>query len=141
MTLSNQVYRSVLLNNGPRVRPQPDSSSPSLGSGEAGQMDTTSAEPRPQPTTELDRLLYRDDVPVNSRGDIIQFYNKVFIDFVKDYALRFSPNDAEVIDVQLCGTCTASEHGAAAIQYCCLLSFLSRALPPPSHLSRSSERR
>ena len=38
-------------------------------------------------------LTNNKDIPVDARGDIIQFYNKVFIDYVKDYVLRFSPGD------------------------------------------------
>ena len=44
----------------------------------------------------VDHILYRVDIPVNTHGDIIQFYNKLFIGYIKDYALKFSPNDAEV---------------------------------------------
>ena len=41
----------------------------------------------------MDMLLYRPEVEVGSRGDIIQFYNKVFISFIKDFVTRFSPSD------------------------------------------------
>ena len=34
-----------------------------------------------------------DIIPLHSRGDIIQFYNKVFIDHVKDFVLKFSTQD------------------------------------------------
>ena len=37
-----------------------------------------------------------DSLPVNSRGDIIQFYNKVFINYVKDFVLRFAPSGDDV---------------------------------------------
>ena len=43
--------------------------------------------------TSVDMLLYRPEVEVGSRGDIIQFYNKVFIGFIKDFVTRFSPSD------------------------------------------------
>ena len=46
--------------------------------------------------TPLDQLLYRSDIEVGARGDIIMFYNKVFISLVKNYALRFTPGDNEV---------------------------------------------
>lgn len=63
-------------------------------------MDTSDpANLPPAPSTKetpIDQLLYRDDIPVGSRGDIIQFYNKVFIGFIKDFVLRFSPNEPEV---------------------------------------------
>ena len=42
-------------------------------------------------TSDLEALLYRADIPVGSRGDIIQFYNKVFIGYIKDFVTRFSP--------------------------------------------------
>ena len=90
-----QVYRSVLLNNGRQVRPQPDTSS--------GQQDTPVSVPLPAtsfsgntaPTrnTPVEELLYRVDIPVGSRGDVIEFYNKVFIGLVKDFVLKFSPCD------------------------------------------------
>ena len=38
-------------------------------------------------------LLYRPEVEVGSRGDIIQLYNKVFIGFIKDFVTRFFPSD------------------------------------------------
>ena len=47
-------------------------------------------------TTPVEQLLYPEDVPVGARGDIIKFYNKIFIGFVKDYVLKFSPNEPEV---------------------------------------------
>ena len=34
--------------------------------------------------TPVDQLLYRPEQEVGSRGDIIQFYNKLFIGFIKD---------------------------------------------------------
>ena len=46
--------------------------------------------------TPLDHLLYRPDVEVGMTGDIIMFYNKVFISLIKNYALRFTPGDNEV---------------------------------------------
>ena len=88
-----QVYRSVLLNSGPHKTPQPDSpSDPTLGKTSEG----TSPAALQGKETPVDHILYRADIPVGSRGDIIQFYNKLFIGFIKDYVLRFSPNDAEV---------------------------------------------
>ena len=92
------------MNNGPRQRPQPDSSSFSApvpdearreGGGSGGGEDTS----RPSsttPGTPLDQLLYRPDIEVGARGDIIMFYNKVFISLIKGYALRFTPGDSEV---------------------------------------------
>jgi len=88
-----QVYRSVLLNSGPHKAPQPDSPSElTLGKTSEG----ASPVALQGKETPVDHILYRADIPVGSRGDIIQFYNKLFIGFIKDYVLRFSPNDAEV---------------------------------------------
>ena len=89
----------MLLNNGPRVRPQPDTSSgPShldTPTSEAPPSSIVSSQTDRQPSkhTPVDELLYRDDIPVGSRGDIIQFYNKLFIGFIKDFVLKFSPSD------------------------------------------------
>ena len=41
----------------------------------------------------MNMLLYRPEVEVGNWGDIIQFYNKVFIGFIKDFVTRFSSND------------------------------------------------
>ena len=97
-----QIYRNVLLNNGPRQRPQPDSSSSSsapalseAGRREGGGEEMCHSSSR-TPGTPLDQLLYRPDIEVGARGDIIMFYNKVFISLVKNYALRFTPGDNEV---------------------------------------------
>ena len=96
----------MLLNNGPRQRPQPDSSSFSApvpdevrrggGGGGGGGGEDTSRLSSTTPGTPLDQLLYRQDIEVGARGDIITFYNKVFISLVKSYALRFTPGDNEV---------------------------------------------
>lgn len=60
-------------------------------------MEPVEAPPTQQPeVTPLEELLYPQDVPVGNIGDIIQFYNKVFIGFVKDFVLQFSPTDTEV---------------------------------------------
>lgn len=48
--------------------------------------------------TPLEELLYPADILVGERGDIIQFYNKVFIGYIKEFVLRFSPTDSEVRD-------------------------------------------
>ena len=83
----------MLLNSGPNKTPQPDSpSDPTLGKSSEG----ASPVALQGKETPVDHILYRADIPVGSRGDIIQFYNKLFIGFIKDYVLRFSPNDAEV---------------------------------------------
>ncbi len=84
------MYRHVLLNNGPRHSPPPDTSSTDAGS------EPPDAPPTFSLATPLDELLYHPDVEVGGRGDIIQFYNKVFINFVKDFVLQFSPSDSEV---------------------------------------------
>lgn len=51
---------------------------------------------KPTSTTPLDDLLYRPDIEVGARGDVIQFYNKVFLEYIKDFVLKFSPTDIEV---------------------------------------------
>lgn len=90
-----QIYRCVLLNNGPRCHPQPDSSSSSLltpeegAAAEGNSASLASGAP-------LDQLLYRSEIAVGSRGDIIMFYNKVFISLIKNYALKFTPGENEV---------------------------------------------
>lgn len=96
----NHVYRNVLLNNGPRKAPVPDSnSSPPPAEDGSNNMDIeegSSCADQPQRLTPKDHLLYPQDIPLNKRGDIIEFYNKIFIGLVKDYVLRFSPqNDAD----------------------------------------------
>ena len=90
--VSVQIYRSVLLNNGPRKRPQPDSSSSSSLTPDEGAAEDMN----PALGTPLDQLLYRPDIPEGTRGDIIMFYNKVFISLIKNYALRFTPGENEV---------------------------------------------
>ena len=53
------------------------------------------------PGTPLDQLLYRADIDEGAHGDIIMFYNKVFISLIKSYALRFTPGDREVSTLSL----------------------------------------
>jgi len=99
----------VLLNSGPRKTPQPDSNCPTLGeSHEGGSEESSVSQGRETP---IDHILYRADTPVGARGDIIQFYNKIFIGFIKDYVLRFSPNEAEV---KLLGTTARDIYGTEA---------------------------
>lgn len=43
--------------------------------------------------TNIDAILFKDDIDEETRGDIIQFYNKLFIGFVKDYVLKFTPDE------------------------------------------------
>ena len=50
----------------------------------------------PTQGTPLDQLLYRSDIAEGTRGDIIMFYNKVFISLIKTYALKFTPGENEV---------------------------------------------
>ena len=82
-----QVYRSVLLNNGPRRSPPPDTSSEQQG-------EAPPSSPQQPVVTPLEELLYPPSITVGTRGDIIQFYNKVFIGFIKDFVLQFSPTDS-----------------------------------------------
>ena len=84
----------MLLNSGPRKPPQPDSNCPTLGESHEGGLEESSVFQGKE--TPVDHILYRADIPVGDRGDIIQFYNKLFIGFIKDYVLRFSPNESEV---------------------------------------------
>ena len=58
--------------------------------------DRTSRPPSLSSDTPLDQLLYRSDIVEGTRGDIIMFYNKVFISLVKNYALKFTPGENEV---------------------------------------------
>lgn len=88
-----QVYRSVLLNNGPRRSPPPDTSSADASSE---QTEAPPMLPQQHSVTPLEELLYPADISVGTRGDVIQFYNKVFIGYIKDFVLRFSPTDSEV---------------------------------------------
>ena len=94
LTLHLQVYRSVLLNNGPRHKPKPDTSTTSedAPTGASGSADEAAS----SKDTPIDQLLYKPEIEVGSRGDIIQFYNKIFIGFIKDFVLKFSPNEQEV---------------------------------------------
>jgi len=40
------------------------------------------------------RTLNRKDVALGQRGDIIEFYNKIYINYIKDFALKFqSPEE------------------------------------------------
>ena len=107
------MYRSVLLNSGPRHRPHPDTSTTSEGlappttssggnnAGGSGAVAVAAVGEESSSTmaskdTPVDQLLYRPELEVGSRGDIIQFYNKLFIGFIKDFVLKFSPNEPEV---------------------------------------------
>ncbi len=93
-----QVYRSVLLNNGPRRSPPPDTSSADTTtlSSKAATDQPPEAPPTSQKITPLEELLYPSDIAVGARGDIIQFYNTVFIGYIRDFVLRFSPSETEV---------------------------------------------
>jgi hypothetical protein len=73
----SHVYRSVLLNNGHYNKTHSHTAS-----------DQASGHENESPINKT------CDVPsVDSRGDIIQFYNKVFIDYVKDFVLQFAPGE------------------------------------------------
>ena len=98
----------MLLNSGPRHRPRPDTSTtsegqapPTTSSSSNACNSGTAAGASEESTmaskdTPVDQLLYRPELEVGSRGDIIQFYNKLFIGFIKDFVLKFSPNEPEV---------------------------------------------
>lgn len=104
------MYRSVLLNSGPRRRPQPDTStttedtistSTTSASNTSSATSTAGADGVNETAvamrdTPVEQLLYKPEIEVGSRGDIIQFYNKLFIGFIKDFVLKFSPNEPEV---------------------------------------------
>ena len=91
------MYRSVLLNSGPRHRPQPDTSTTSEDAGTSSVASGNGSEDAvATKDTPIDQLLYKSEIDVGSRGDIIQFYNKLFIGFIKDFVLKFSPNEPEV---------------------------------------------
>lgn len=109
-----------MLNSGPRHRPRPDTSTTSEGlappttssasgnasSSSGGAVAVAAASEESSATvaskdTPVDQLLYRPELEVGSRGDIIQFYNKLFIGFIKDFVLKFSPNEPEVSSAHL----------------------------------------
>lgn len=86
----SHVYRSVLLNNGPRIT--------TISSSQQELELALGGDSQPfgdgQPSVcSIDSLLYRSEIPLDSRGDIIQFYNKVYIAYIKDFVLRFSQED------------------------------------------------
>ena len=91
------MYRSVLLNNGPRQATPPDTSSADATTATSAADQPLEATPTSQQTTPLDELLYPAGIEVGSRGDIIQFYNTVFIGYIRDFVLQFSPSEAEVL--------------------------------------------
>ena len=80
------MYRSVLLNNGNRKEVLED-----------GHASSASMKPKEAPVAEYDpdftegRTLNRKDVALGQRGDIIEFYNKIYINYIKDFALKFQP--------------------------------------------------
>ena len=109
-----------MLNSGPRHRPRPDTSTTPEGlappttssasgnasSSSSGTAAVAAASEESSATvaskdTPVDQLLYRPELEVGSRGDIIQFYNKLFIGFIKDFVLKFSPNEPEVSSARL----------------------------------------
>ena len=83
----------MLLNNGTRKQPHASTTSNSVPdlAGESQPFENQSLVAGGG--TSVDMLLYCPEVEVGSRGDIIQFYNKVFIGFIKDFVTRFSPSD------------------------------------------------
>ena len=99
----SQVYRSVLLNNGRRTRTHTCTattavSDPSQNENES--QDSSASQPFDidQTAMELgdsnvDNILYRSDIDIGTRGDIIQFYNKIYIGYIKDFVLKLSPDD------------------------------------------------
>lgn len=126
-SLFSQVYRSVLLNNGPsqcttapskrhtspnatptNATPTEDTpldDTPTNGKvpeeNEKGEMENDSLitdsneENKEEKEGEGEKMEEGEDemIPLNSRGDIIQFYNKVFIDHVKDFVLKLSTQE------------------------------------------------
>ena len=80
------MYRSVLLNNGDRKEIL-----------KSGNVSSASMKPTVAPVVEYDpdftegRTLNRKDVALGQRGDIIEFYNKIYINYIKDFALKFQP--------------------------------------------------
>lgn len=136
-----QIYRCVLLNNGLRRQPQPDSSSSSSltpeegASAEGNCTSLVSGAPQDQ----------RSDIAIGSRGDIIMFYNKVFISLIKNYALKFTPGENEVgfhplltvyLECVVCCTCNTLPFSLSPPLYSLLHSLLcqpyARRLPHPA---------
>ena len=64
---------------------------------QSGNISSASMRPTAEPVAEYDpdftegRTLNRKDVGLGQRGDIIEFYNKIYINYIKDFALKFQP--------------------------------------------------
>ena len=64
---------------------------------QSGHVSSASMKPTAAPVAEYDpdftegRTLNRKDVALGQRGDIIEFYNKIYINYIKDFALKFQP--------------------------------------------------
>ena len=62
------------------------------GGGGAAAIDTKAAVAKDS-VCDVSMVLFKDDIEVGTRGDIIQFYNKIFIGYVKDFVLKFNPDE------------------------------------------------
>jgi len=81
---ASHVYRSVLLKTGP---------SSAEGEGKGGSGDTKSKQPPPTPTRMANTsTVGRDGV---ERGDLIKFYNSVYMERMQEYALRFRKSSSQ----------------------------------------------
>ena len=53
------------------------------------------------------RTLNRKDVALGQRGDIIEFYNKIYINYIKDFVLKFqSPEEVSNLISRTNHSCT-----------------------------------
>jgi retinoblastoma-like protein 2 len=108
----SHVYRSVLLNNGKREVPIPDSPSGDLPRISSRARSTSTSLPQSpgeaEPVLPSERRLSSSSsstMKEGERGDIINFYNKVYISYIKEFALKFQQNGVDVCDctyVPLC---------------------------------------
>ena len=95
------MYRSVLLNNGRHGNTSTTKTPPKSSENEEAMeteittgsvaMDTKMAVAKD--TTDVDAVLFKDNIAMGTRGDIIQFYNKIFIGYVKDFVLKFTSDE------------------------------------------------
>lgn len=104
----SHVYRSVLLNNGKREVPIPDSPSGDLPRISSRARSTSTSLPQSpgeaEPVLPSERRLSSSSsstMKEGERGDIINFYNKVYISYIKEFALKFQQNGVDDKSLQL----------------------------------------
>lgn len=63
----------------------------------SGNVSSVSMKPMAAPVVEGDpHVTEEQTLNLGQRGDIIEFYNKIYINYIKDFALKFQPAE-EVI--------------------------------------------